>query len=100
MAHFISLEDQTHAKGTAAAAKAKLFARILGALPTEITERIARKLPAKSDAADSMIRAVLTNLEEFSGGSVTIPDAIVKETNKFFRSTLRVLGKNSVTELL
>ena len=92
LAHFILSED-----GTVAALKAKMFAGILGALTTEITQGIAQKGVTKAHA---IVQAVRAKLDEFLGGSVTIPDDIVTETNQFFKYTLRVLGKNSATDLL
>ena len=77
--------------------KAESESGILGALTTEITQGIAQKGVNKAHA---MVQAVRANLDEFSGGSVTIPDEIAAEANQFFKYTLRVLGKNSAKDLL
>ena len=92
LAHFLLSED-----GTVAALKAKMFAGILGALTTEITQGIAQKGVTKAHA---IVQAVRANLDEFSGESVIIPDEIAAEANQFFKYTLRVLGKDSATDLL
>ena len=97
VAHFILSEDQTVGGGTVAALKAKMFAGILRALTTEITQGIAQKGVAKAHA---IVQAVRANLGEFSGSSMAIPDEIAAEANQFFKYTLRVLGKNSAIDLL
>ena len=97
VAHFILIEDRTGDGGKVAALKAKMFAGILGALTTEITQGIVQKGVNKADA---IVQAVRANLDEFSGESVIIPDEIAAEANQFFKYTLRVLGKDSATDLL
>ena len=91
LAHFILSEDQTDGRGTAAL-KARMFARILGALTTEITQGIAQK---GVNNAHAIVQAVRANIDEFSVDSVAIPNEIVAEANQFFKYTLRVLGTNA-----
>ena len=88
-AHFISSDDDDEV----AAFKAKVFAEILGALTTEVTQRL--KQIGLSDI-DAIVQAVRENLSAFS--EVTVSEEIAADASVFFESTLYVLGKGTTTE--